>query len=84
MFKAGDYVRCVDDYGRTQSVKNGDIYQVESLHTIKDFIRLKGIDDDVLFAPERFKKALKVKATRLAKKLYPNTKEEDGVLVVDV
>lgn len=82
MYKVGDYVECVDDYGRTSSVKNGNIYQIESLETIKDYIRLKGVDDNVVFSPERFKKLHKVKATRLARKMFPKAVDKGEWLYV--
>lgn len=82
MFKVGDRIRCVNDSRRTDSIQEGSIYTIVGIMS-RRFFYLKEVDDDIFyFADIRFEALKKCKATRLAKKLYPDAVEENGWLYV--
>lgn len=84
MFKIGDKVRCVDDYGRTSSIQKGEIYKIDRIIVdVTYYFELENINDRVSFSSGRFNLLHKCKATKLARKMYPDAKEEDGMLILE-
>lgn len=93
MFKVGDRVRCTfESYGAYCGV--GTILKVEPREVHIKFDRydsnlhnLKGLCEDgygwIVIKSYVIPAEIKVKPTRLAKKIYPNAKEEDGYLLIE-
>ncbi len=70
MFKLGDKVRCIDNSNRADVIKKGKVYIISEVRG--SYYYLEEVNDNVYFVERRFELLTKCKATRLAKKLYPD------------